>query len=147
MQSVCFSFISWTHLLNTIIYSLYFSSNTYRVVVNGHGTHDGDAYRVVQIIKVCNVLPGRKLIQFSQGNRLSLLDRGSNMSIHVLLNILNDLRKKIRCEALPSIVSISHNEFNTFSNTGARMKDSIYSMTLQTRLNRDFRIKTLRFYR
>ena len=93
------------------------------------------------------MLPGRKLTQFSQGNRLSLLDRGSNMSIHELLNILNDLGKKIRCEAVPSIVSISHNEFNTFSNTGARMKDSIYSMTLQTRLNRDFRIKTLRFYR
>ena len=28
------------------------------------------------------------------------------MSAHVLLNLLNELGKKIRCEALPSILSI-----------------------------------------
>ena len=28
------------------------------------------------------------------------------MSAHVLLNLLNDLEKKIRCEALPSILSV-----------------------------------------
>ena len=34
-------------------------------------------------------------------------------------------------EALPSIVWISSNEFNKFNNTGARMQDSIYHMTLK----------------
>ena len=53
------------------------------------------------------------------------------MSAHVLLNLLNELGKKIRCEALPSILSISPNEFNKFDNTRARMKDSIYHMTLK----------------
>ena len=38
--------------------------------------------------------------------------RGSYMSAHVLLNLLNELGGKIRCEALPSILSVSPNEFN-----------------------------------
>ena len=37
------------------------------------------------------------------------------MSAHVLLNLLNEFGKKMRCEALP-------NEFNKFSNTGAQMQ-------------------------
>ena len=41
------------------------------------------------------------------------------MSAHVLLNLLNKLGKKIRCEALPSILSVFPNKFNKFSNTGA----------------------------
>ena len=45
------------------------------------------------------------------------------MSAHVLLNLLNELRGKIRCEALPSILSIFPDEFNKFNNTGARMQD------------------------
>ena len=36
------------------------------------------------------------------------------MSAHVLLNLLNELRK-------PSILSVFPNEFNKFNNTGARM--------------------------
>ena len=35
-----------------------------------------------------------------------IIYRGSYMSAHVLLNLLNDLGKKIRCEALPSILSV-----------------------------------------
>ena len=54
------------------------------------------------------------------------------MSVHVLLNLLNRLGKKIRCEALPGILSVFHNEFNKFNNTGARMQDSIYHMTLKS---------------
>ena len=54
------------------------------------------------------------------------------MSAHVLLNLLNESGKKIRCEALPSILSVFPNEFNKFSNTGARMRDSIYHMTLKS---------------
>ena len=39
------------------------------------------------------------------------------MSAHVLLNLLNKLGEKIRCEALPSILSIFPSEFNKFNNT------------------------------
>ena len=56
------------------------------------------------------------------------------MSAHVLLNLLNELGEKIRCEALPSILSVFPNEFNKFNNTGARMQDSIYHMTLKLHL-------------
>ena len=56
------------------------------------------------------------------------------MSAHVLLNLLNSLGKKIRCEALPSILSVFSNKFNKFNNTGARMQDSIYHMILKSRL-------------
>ena len=34
------------------------------------------------------------------------------MSAHVLLNLLNELGKRIRWEALPSILSVFPNEFN-----------------------------------
>ena len=34
------------------------------------------------------------------------------MSTHVLLNLLNELGKDVRCEALPSILSVFPNEFN-----------------------------------
>ena len=52
------------------------------------------------------------------------------MSAHVSLNLLNKLGKKMRCEALPSILSVFPNKFNKFKNTGACMQDSIYHMTL-----------------
>ena len=65
------------------------------------------------------------------------------MSAHVLLNLLNEMEEKIRCEAVPSILSsISSNEFNKFNNTGARMQDSIYHMTPKSHFIRDFRIQT-----
>ena len=64
------------------------------------------------------------------------------MSAHVLLNLLNELRKKIRCEALPSILSVFPNEFNRFNNTGARMQDSIYHMTLKSHFISKFCTKT-----
>ena len=41
------------------------------------------------------------------------------MSAHVSLNLLNKLGKKIRCEAVPSILPISLNKFNKFNNAGA----------------------------
>ena len=58
-------------------------------------------------------------------------NRGSYMSAHVILNLLNALGKHIRCEALPRILSVFPNEFIKFNNTGARMQDSIYHMTLK----------------
>ena len=41
--------------------------------------------------------------------------------MNVLLNLLNELEKKIRCEALLSSLSVFPDELNQFSNTGARM--------------------------
>ena len=67
------------------------------------------------------------------------------MSAHVLVNLLNELGKKIKCEALPSILSVSSNEFNKFNNTGARMLDSIYHMTLKSHFISKVCTKTSRF--
>ena len=51
------------------------------------------------------------------------------MSAHVLLNLLTELRKRDKMRGLPSTLSTSHNGFNEFNNTRARMLDSIYHMT------------------
>ena len=53
------------------------------------------------------------------------------MSSHVVLNLLNELRLRDKLRGLPSIISLLSNEFNKFNNTGARMIDSIYHMTLK----------------
>ena len=47
------------------------------------------------------------------------LYRGSYMSAHVLLNLLNELGKRDKMRGLPSILSLFCNEFNKFNNTGA----------------------------
>ena len=52
------------------------------------------------------------------------------MIAHVLLNLLNKWRKIDQMRGLPSILSLFCSEFNKFNNTGARMLDSIYHMTL-----------------
>ena len=52
------------------------------------------------------------------------------MSADVLLNLLNEFRKRDKMRGLPSILSIFGKKFNKFNNTGARMLDSIYHMTL-----------------
>ena len=74
-----------------------------------------------------------------------LFDRGSYMSAHVILNLLNELGEKIRCEALPSILSVFPNELNKFNNTRAWMQDSVYHMTLKSHFISKFCIKTSRF--
>ena len=52
------------------------------------------------------------------------------MSVHVLLNLLNELGKRDKMRGWPSILSFP-NEFNKFSNTRAGMLDSIYHMSLR----------------
>ena len=54
--------------------------------------------------------------------------RGSNITAHALLNLLNELRKRDKMRGLPRILFLFHNEFNKFNNTGAQMLDSIYHM-------------------
>ena len=56
------------------------------------------------------------------------------MSAHVLLNLLNELGKSDKMRGLPSILLLFRNEFNKFNNTGARMLDSIYHMTLKLKI-------------
>ena len=53
------------------------------------------------------------------------------MSAHVLLNLLNKLRKRDKIQGLSSILYLFRSEFNKFNNTGARMLDSIYHVTLK----------------
>ena len=53
------------------------------------------------------------------------------MCAHVLLNLLNELRKRDKMRGFLSILSLFHNEFNKFNNTGSRMLDSIYHMTIR----------------
>ena len=40
------------------------------------------------------------------------------MSAPVLLNLLNELRKSNKMQGLPSILSLFHNKFIKFNNTG-----------------------------
>ena len=54
--------------------------------------------------------------------------RGSYMSAHVLLNLLNELGKRDKMQGLPSILFLFRNKFNKFNNTRAQMLDSIYHM-------------------
>ena len=61
----------------------------------------------------------------------NVIYRGSYMSAPVLLSLLNELDKIDKMRGLPSILSLFRNEFNKFNNTGARMLDSIYHMTLR----------------
>ena len=53
------------------------------------------------------------------------------MSDHVLLNLLNELRKRDNIRGLSSTLSLFCNEFNNLNSTRARMLDSIYHMTLK----------------
>ena len=57
------------------------------------------------------------------------------MSAHVLLNSLNELKKSDKMRGLSSILLLFGNEFDKFNNTGARMLDSIYHMTLKLLTN------------
>ena len=43
------------------------------------------------------------------------------MSAHVLLNLLNVLRKRDKMRGLPSNLPLFRNEFNKFNNTRARI--------------------------
>ena len=65
----------------------------------------------------------------TQRSKQICIYRGSYMSAHVLLNLLNEFGKRDKMRGLPSILSLFRNEFNKFNNTRARMLDSIYHMT------------------
>ena len=52
------------------------------------------------------------------------------MSDHVLLNLLNELRKSDKMGGLPSILLLFRNELNKFNNPGAQMLYSIYHIII-----------------
>ena len=58
------------------------------------------------------------------------------MSAHVLLNILTKLGNSDKMRGLPSVLSLFRNKLNKFNNTGARILDSFYHMTLKLHSNR-----------
>ena len=47
------------------------------------------------------------------------------------IELFNEVGKRNKMQGLPSILSLFHNEFNKFNNSGARMLDSFYHMTLK----------------
>ena len=65
------------------------------------------------------------------------------MSAHFLLILLNELAKSDKMRGLSSILSLFRNEFNKFNNTGARMLDFIYHLTLRLLGNLISAVKTL----
>ena len=56
------------------------------------------------------------------------------MSAHVLLNLLNELGEKIRCEALPSILSVFPNEFNKCNNTAYRSTNARFCLSYDSKI-------------
>ena len=63
-----------------------------------------------------------------------MLHRKSYMSVHVLSNLLNELRKRDKMRGMPNILSLFRNLFNKFNNTGARMNDKILFITCHKKL-------------
>ena len=53
------------------------------------------------------------------------------MSAHVLLNLLNEFRKRYKMRGSPRILSLFWYELDKFNNAGARMLDSINHVTLR----------------
>ena len=76
----------------------------------------------------------------------TLVYEGSYMSVHVLLNLLNELRERDKMRGLPSILSLFYNKFNQFINTDAQMLNSIYHYyDIKIILKLYFAVKTLEF--
>ena len=65
------------------------------------------------------------------------------MSAHVLLNLLNELRKRDKMGGLPSILSLFRSELNKFNKTREQMLDSIYHMTLRLLYNLISAVKSI----
>ena len=86
------------------------------------------AFVMVNVIWSLSTTVSRS-IGYGKRNGICYIHRGSYMSAHVLLNLLNELGKRDKMRGLPSILSLFRNEFNKFNNTRARMLDSIYHMT------------------
>ena len=69
------------------------------------------------------------------------LNRGCYRSAHVLLNLLNDLRKKDKFAACQTFYLFFATSLIKFNNTGALMLDSIYHVVFKLIKNRVFGVK------
>ena len=58
------------------------------------------------------------------------INKGSYMSVHVLLNLLSSLRKSDKMLGKPCILSLFLNSFKKFNKTRTRMLYSFYHLTL-----------------
>ena len=67
------------------------------------------------------------------------------MNVHVLLNLLNELRKRDKMQSLTSILSLFRNDFNKFKYPGVQTLDSTNHMAFKLLKNRIFGVKTSRF--
>ena len=68
------------------------------------------------------------------------------MSAHVLLNLVNELRKSVKMQGLPSILSLFLIKFNKFNKTVLSTNlDSLYHRTLKIHKNCIHGMKTYRF--
>ena len=83
---------------------------------------------MLKVVRKCSILLKKQKLK--KRNVIFIrINRGSYISAHVLLNLLNELGKRDKMRGLPSILSLFSNEFNKFNNTRARLLDSIYHMT------------------
>ena len=57
------------------------------------------------------------------------------MSVHVLLNILNELGKEIKCVACGTFYRFYATSLLNSKNTGVRMLDSLYHMAFELQCN------------
>ena len=60
-----------------------------------------------------------KYVQEAELRLFNFINRGSYMSAHVSLNLLNELREINKMRGLPSILSLFHTEFSKSNNTRA----------------------------
>ena len=88
-------------------------------------------------------LYGWKLTIESVRHRFYEINWGYYMHAHVLLKLLNELRKSDKMWGLPSILSLFRNKFHKFNNTGTWMFDSISSYNIKTTLKFHFWSKKL----
>ena len=61
-----------------------------------------------------NICLDDQMVCISTNSERNIINRGSYMSAHVLLNLLNELRKRDKMRGVPSILSFFRNEFNKF---------------------------------
>ena len=65
-----------------------------------------EVFRKVNLLSIADLLGKKKLMSHLFGIFKIWMHRGSYMSAHVLLNLLNELRKRDKMLGLPSILSL-----------------------------------------
>ena len=74
----------------------------------------------------------------------NVISRGSCISAHVVLRLLNELGKSVKMRGLLSILSLFRNEFNKYNNTGAGTLDSYLSYDIKIILKSYFWCENVR---